>query len=80
VLNVVSFSRAGSPLASSTRIAKITFTGSDRPYQSANMRREPDPGTLELERKSPIFLQGRDGGDDAYLDKGAGRGFMPYSR
>merc|ERR1740117_1534188 len=74
VLNVVSgFGlEAGKPLASSTRIAKIAFTGETTTgrlimqYASANII----PCTLELGGKSPnIFFKDIMDEDDAFLDK-----------
>ncbi len=74
VLNVVNgFGlEAGKPLASSTRIAKIAFTGETTTgrlimqYASANII----PCTLELGGKSPnIFFKDIMDEDDAFLDK-----------
>lgn len=63
---------AGKPLASSTRIAKIAFTGETTTgrmimqYASTNLI----PSTLELGGKSPnIFFKDVMDEDDAYLDK-----------
>lgn len=74
VLNVVNgFGlEAGKPLASSTRIAKIAFTGETTTgrlimqYAAANII----PSTLELGGKSPnIFFKDVMDKDDAFLDK-----------
>ena len=74
VLNVVNGYglEAGKPLASSTRIAKIAFTGETTTgrlimqYASANII----PCTLELGGKSPnIFFRDIMDADDAFLDK-----------
>ena len=82
VLNVVNgFGlEAGKPLASSTRIAKIAFTGETSTgrliggYAAQNLI----PATLELGGKSPnIFFEDVMDKDDAYLDK-ALEGFALY--
>jgi len=83
VLNVVNgFGvEAGKPLASSSRIAKIAFTGETTTgrlimqYASENII----PVTLELGGKSPnIFLSDVTAADDAYLDK-AVEGFVMFA-
>lgn len=82
VLNIVNgFGlEAGKPLASSTRIAKIAFTGETSTgrliggYAAQNLI----PATLELGGKSPnIFFEDVMDKDDAYLDK-ALEGFALY--
>lgn len=74
VLNVVNGHgvEAGKPLATSSRIAKIAFTGSTSvgrlimQYASQNLI----PSTLELGGKSPnIFFEDIMDADDAYFDK-----------
>ncbi len=74
VLNIVNGHgvEAGKPLATSTRIAKIAFTGSTSvgrlimQYASQNLI----PSTLELGGKSPnIFFEDIMDADDAYFDK-----------
>ena len=83
VLNVVNgFGlEAGKPLASSTRIAKIAFTGETTTgrlisqYASQNLI----PVTLELGGKSPnVFFKDVMAEDDAYLDK-ALEGFAMFA-
>jgi aldehyde dehydrogenase len=83
VLNVVNgFGvEAGKPLASSSRIAKIAFTGETTTgrlimqYASENII----PVTLELGGKSPnIFLPDVMAADDAFLDK-AVEGFVMFA-
>jgi aldehyde dehydrogenase len=83
VLNVVNgFGlEAGKPLASSSRIAKIAFTGETTTgrlimqYASQNLI----PVTLELGGKSPnIFFEDVIAKDDAYLDK-AIEGFVLFA-
>ncbi|MDQ0381459.1 aldehyde dehydrogenase [Amycolatopsis thermophila] len=83
VLNVVNgFGvEAGKPLASSSRIAKIAFTGETTTgrlimqYASENII----PVTLELGGKSPnIFLPDVTDADDDYLDK-AVEGFVMFA-
>lgn len=82
VLNIVNgFGlEAGKPLASSTRIAKIAFTGETSTgrliggYAAQNLI----PATLELGGKSPnIFFEDVMDADDAYFDK-ALEGFAMY--
>ncbi len=82
VLNIVNgFGlEAGKPLASSTRIAKIAFTGETSTgrliggYAAQNLI----PATLELGGKSPnIFFEDVMDADDAYFDK-ALEGFALY--
>lgn len=74
VLNIVNGHglEAGKPLATSSRIAKIAFTGSTSvgrlimQYASQNLI----PSTLELGGKSPnIFFEDIMDADDAYFDK-----------
>jgi len=74
VLNIVNGHgvEAGKPLATSTRIAKIAFTGSTSvgrlimQYASQNLI----PVTLELGGKSPnVFFEDIMDADDAYFDK-----------
>nr|WP_272945394.1 aldehyde dehydrogenase [Bryobacter aggregatus] len=83
VLNVVNgFGlEAGKPLASSSRIAKIAFTGETTTgrlimqYASQNLI----PVTLELGGKSPnLFFEDVMAKDDAYLDK-AIEGFVMFA-
>jgi aldehyde dehydrogenase len=83
VLNVVNgFGlEAGKPLASSTRIAKIAFTGETTTgrlimqYASQNLI----PVTLELGGKSPnIFMKDVCQADDAFFDK-AVEGFVMFA-
>src|SRR6202000_19312 len=72
---------AGKPLASSSRIAKIAFTGETTTgrlimqYASQNLI----PVTLELGGKSPnIFFEDVVAKDDAFLDK-AVEGFVLFA-
>jgi len=83
VLNVVNGLglEAGKPLASSSRIAKIAFTGETTTgrlimqYASQNLI----PVTLELGGKSPnIFFEDVMSADDAFLDK-AVEGFVLFA-
>jgi aldehyde dehydrogenase len=83
VLNVVNGSgpEAGKPLAQSSRIAKIAFTGSTETgrlimqYATENLI----PVTLELGGKSPnVFLPDVMAADDEFLDK-AVEGFVMFA-
>ena len=83
VLNIVNGYglEAGKPLASSTRIAKIAFTGETTTgrlimqYASQNLI----PSTLELGGKSPnIFFKDVCDADDAFFDK-AIEGFVMFA-
>ena len=83
VLNIVNGYglEAGKPLASSTRIAKIAFTGETTTgrlimqYASQNLI----PSTLELGGKSPnIFFKDVCDSDDAFFDK-AIEGFVMFA-
>jgi aldehyde dehydrogenase len=83
VLNVVSGhgTEAGAPLASSTRVAKVAFTGST-PTGRQIMRYAAEnviPVTLELGGKSPnVFLPDVVAADDEFLDK-AVEGFVMFA-